>query len=237
MARIAIYDSGIGGLTTLAKLICNFEHCDFLYYADNANFPLGSKTQQQIEAIARQNALLLKKRCDYTIFACNTASSHLKDESIIKLLPPLDDLEPAKTLVLATDGTYNMLKIKERGFLTIHTPELASLITKAYLSVNIDYTLLEDIHKHIAFKLLNLKFQNIVIGCSHYIYLSDELKKLYPNVNVYDGNNKIVDTLKQSLSKTDSIGAVYFEFSKTNCYNQYVDILEKLLCDNTSNQV
>lgn len=231
MTRIGIYDSGIGGLTTLAKLILEFEHCDFLYYADNYNFPLGLKCEKDIERIVRESIFRLKGRCDYIVLACNTASSHTDDESVIKLLPPFENLNPQKTLVMATPSTTSRLKLSEQGYLTLDTPELASQITKMYFSKPSEKKyILDRIEESLCSRLLSLSPpENIVIGCSHYMFIESTVKKVCGSAKFFDGNEAIITKLKKVIQPTCNAGAVYFEFSGQNQFEEYVTILESLL--------
>ena len=46
---IGVYDSGIGGLTTLSVLMRRFPACGFCYYADNARMPFGTKPEAEVK--------------------------------------------------------------------------------------------------------------------------------------------------------------------------------------------
>jgi glutamate racemase len=231
MAKIGIYDSGIGGLTTLAKLIIQFEHCDFWFFADNANFPLGTRCESDLLGITADTVHKMSKECDFLVLACNTASSHTSDDLAIKLLPPLDGLNPQSTLVLATPSTVCRLKLKENGFLTIDTPELAADITKLYFTKDQKRLAMQkQIVDGLRQKLSDIpKPQTVVIGCSHYMFIADIVKKLCPDALILDGNSRIIERLKAVVTPTPRAGAVLFEFSGENRLSDYVEILEELL--------
>lgn len=89
MATIGVYDSGIGGLTTLKHLIQKFTGNDFYYLADNANLPFGSKSTEELTAIVNAGIAKLRKHTDMIVLACNTASSLTQDNDVYKLLPPV----------------------------------------------------------------------------------------------------------------------------------------------------
>ena len=107
MATIGLYDSGIGGLTTLKVLLEKFKGNDFFYLADNASHPFGTKRAKDLEEIVSSAVATLKSNCDYPVLACNTASSIYKDNDAIKLLPPLPpkNADLNKWLLMATDLT------------------------------------------------------------------------------------------------------------------------------------
>jgi len=74
---LLLFDSGVGGLSVLAETRALLPQASFLYVADSAGFPYGTKTE--IEIAARVPALLgrLAERFDprLIVIACNTAST------------------------------------------------------------------------------------------------------------------------------------------------------------------
>ena len=48
MRRIGVFDSGIGGLTTLGEIMCSLGGGDFVYLADNARAPFGLKSDTEL---------------------------------------------------------------------------------------------------------------------------------------------------------------------------------------------
>jgi glutamate racemase len=73
---IAVYDSGVGGLTVLHELLVQLPHEDFVYLADAARLPYGMRTQAELERFALECAEeLLARRAKLLVVACNTATS------------------------------------------------------------------------------------------------------------------------------------------------------------------
>ncbi len=105
MATIGVYDSGIGGLTTLKLLTENFGGNDFLYFADNLAHPFGTKNERELENIVNSGVEKLKNKCDLVVLACNTASTIYKQNDAIKLLPQIPN--DTKKLSVACNGVYN----------------------------------------------------------------------------------------------------------------------------------
>ena len=92
---IGVFDSGIGGLTVLYKLIEMFPKEDFIYVGDTINLPYGTKTSEQLrEIISGVAGYLNNLPVKSIVIACNTAttnSHHLKDEMD---LPIIGVIEP-----------------------------------------------------------------------------------------------------------------------------------------------
>ena len=73
---IAVFDSGVGGLTVLHELLVQLPHEDFLYLADAARLPYGTRTQAELERFALQCAEeLLARGAKLLVVACNSATA------------------------------------------------------------------------------------------------------------------------------------------------------------------
>src|SRR5579875_3165409 len=73
---IAVFDSGVGGLTVLHELLVSLPQEDYVYFADTARFPFGERTQAELKRFSRQIAdHLLGIGAKLLIVACNSASS------------------------------------------------------------------------------------------------------------------------------------------------------------------
>ena len=73
---IAVFDSGVGGLTVLHELLVQLPHEDFVYLADAARLPYGTRTQAELERFALQCAEeLLARGAKLLVVACNSATA------------------------------------------------------------------------------------------------------------------------------------------------------------------
>ena len=74
--NIAIFDSGIGGLSVLYQAKRMLPEAHFLYYADEDHVPYGEKTREQILTYTDEAVrFLLDQGADAIVLACNTATS------------------------------------------------------------------------------------------------------------------------------------------------------------------
>ena len=231
MTTIGVYDSGIGGLTTLKILEANFPFCNFYYLADNKNMPFGSKSKAQLASIVSSALKKLKAHSEIQVIACNTAST-LIDDYAIKLLPPTTT--SGKTLVMATPMTISHLQsdgqFADDRYVFADTPELASLV-EVYVSVGARKNCLnlKDLTRYLAPKLFEFKgVENVVLGCSHYLYVKNEISRILGAVSFVDGNSKIVETLKTMLSTTDEKGSITFDFTADDETSKYQKIYSLL---------
>ena len=99
--KIALFDSGVGGLSVLHHARKVLPKADFIYYADEAHVPYGEKTPEQIRGFLREiMGFFLEKGADAVVIACNTASSVMSKEFRAEFPLPIVAMEPAVKLVL-----------------------------------------------------------------------------------------------------------------------------------------
>jgi glutamate racemase len=73
---VAVFDSGVGGLTVLHECLVSLPHEDFAYLGDTARFPYGDRTPEQLLAFARElTGILLERRAKLLVVACNSATA------------------------------------------------------------------------------------------------------------------------------------------------------------------
>ena len=126
---IGLFDSGAGGLSALAFLRKAAPRADILFFADEANRPLGEKTAEEILAISRAAiARLTAAGCTHILLACGTASAvalpTLVRESPVPLYGVTDPLAAAcarawrtrggKILILGTRATVQSGALQEK---------------------------------------------------------------------------------------------------------------------------
>ena len=115
---IAVFDSGVGGISVLREMVKIMPHEDFLYYGDSKNAPYGTKTKEEVRNLTIQHVQeFLDAGCKAVAVACNTATSAAV-ATLREMYPdlPLVGIEPAlkpaalykehgKVLVMATPMT------------------------------------------------------------------------------------------------------------------------------------
>jgi glutamate racemase len=73
---IAVFDSGVGGLTVLHELLVQLPHEDFLYLGDTARFPYGERSPEELARFSAEIAEeLLRRRTKLLVVACNSATA------------------------------------------------------------------------------------------------------------------------------------------------------------------
>lgn len=129
---------------------------------------------------------------------------------------------------MATDATLESIPQKIKY---AQTSELATLIevhvahALRHDSI-IPSTLLPYLKKRIG------KFRgvdSVILGCSHYPYVCEQLRKILGDITFFDGNNRLVAELSECVSPLESESKITFAFTGENEEKKYAKILE-LLC-------
>lgn len=73
---VAVFDSGVGGLTVLHECLVSLPHEDFLYLGDTARFPYGMRSADQLLGFALElSDILLERGAKLLVVACNSATA------------------------------------------------------------------------------------------------------------------------------------------------------------------
>src|SRR5215208_758903 len=73
---VAVFDSGVGGLTVLHECLVSLPHEDFVYFGDTLRFPYGEREPEQLLEFSREIAdHLVSRGAKALVVACNSATS------------------------------------------------------------------------------------------------------------------------------------------------------------------
>ncbi len=210
--KIGIFDSGIGGITVLKEIIKVLPNEDIYYFSDSKNNPYGDKTDEEILKICYKIVEnLLEKNCKAIVIACNTASAKAATNLREKYVNiPIIAIEPAykmvydfaydkKTLVMATKGTIESEKFhKLYDKYNNHNTELLECVGLADI---IEEQNQQKIKKYLKDTLskYNGKVRNVVLGCTHYPLIENEIREVLGNVEFFNGAASLAKHLKNIL--------------------------------------
>lgn len=92
LPKIVVFDSGLGSLSIIKEIQKNVK-TDIVYFADQKNYPYGTKSQAQLASIIKRTIILLEKKFvpDIIVVASNTPSLmlNLQTNKIVDVKPPL----------------------------------------------------------------------------------------------------------------------------------------------------
>ena len=210
---IGFFDSGIGGLSVLHHALKILPRENFIFYADEDNVPYGTKSREQVlNLVDSAFKFLTAQNVDAIVVACNTATSVAVRAMREKYSLPIVGMEPAikkaldlfpnkKILVAGTEITISGEKIyklietlnAEKFSELKALPKLVEFAERQEFNSSQVENYLRGEFEPYDFK----NFSSIVLGCTHFNYFKDTIKKILPeHMKIIDGNE---GTLKQLI--------------------------------------
>lgn len=214
---IAVFDSGIGGISVLRELRRVLPNENFIYFGDTANAPYGVKTAQEVKSLTFSVYERLKSRgVKAFVIACNTATSvavsalreRYPDDIIVGVEPAL---KPAvlsskcpTVAVLATPLTLcedKFLSLLDRfGANARVIPFACAGLVEFIERGEIEGEELERFLDSLLSPLKEQKLDCVVLGCTHYPFVKDVIKKvLGGDVLIFDGSEGTALQTKRRL--------------------------------------
>ena len=215
--KIGIFDSGMGGLSLLHKALKYLPGEDYIYYADIANVPYGSKTPEQIREYS-SNAVefMLKSDCKAVVVACNTATSVAIEFLREKYTLPILGIEPAVKPAVTHEGHKRVLVMATP--VTVREAKLHLLISRLDAKADVDLMAMPDlvsfaereefgaeVENYIRARLgdtdLN-QYSGLVLGCTHFNNFKDVFSKIFPKETaIIDGSRATIRHLDDVLTE------------------------------------
>lgn len=202
---VAVFDSGMGGVSVLKELYRLMPDEDYLFFGDSANAPYGGRSVDEVRALTISHvAELLALGAKAVVVACNTATS-AAIQPLRERYPgiPIIGLEPAikpavegnpggRILILATDLTIRQGKCRrlmeryqnQAELIPLGAPGLMEFVERDQLHTpELDAFLRRLLAPYIARPV-----DAVVLGCTHYPFLQEDIASvLGSGVRFYDG--------------------------------------------------
>lgn len=215
--KIGVFDSGVGGQSVANAIKKALPDHKVVYRSDSKNIPYGDKPIQAIHVYVLPILNTLSNLgCEVIVIACNTVSTNLIEELRKEIDVPLIAMEPmikpaatkTKTKTIAVCATprtlesnrYNWLKNKYTKGITVIEPDCSDW---SYLieSKQIDNKKIEDVTN----RLCEQGADVIVLGCTHYHWIEDEIKQTAgKRAEVIQPEQAVINQLKVVISELAS---------------------------------
>ncbi len=217
---IAVFDSGLGGISVLRHLRRVMPQERFLYFGDSANAPYGTRTKEEVKALTFAAAeKLMGRGIKALVVACNTATSAAisdlrvayPDLIVIGIEPALklaaDKFPQGAIGVMATPMTLREQKFAalmarydgQNRVYKLPAPGLVELIESGKADSPEADALLKNL-----FAPLPEKLDALVLGCTHYPFAADSLRRvLGENVALLDGGDGTARETRRRLREAD----------------------------------
>ena len=218
---IAVFDSGMGGVSVLRELVKILPNEDYIYFGDSLHAPYGIKTLEEVRKLTISNAeLLFEQGAKALVVACNTATS-----AAVRILRekhpdiPIVGIEPAvkpavlckehpTVLVMATPMTireqkFQMLmgRFKDQAeIIPLPCPGLMDFVERGDLDG-------EDLRKYLTELLYGYhtcRIDAAVLGCTHYPFVRQQIQKILgPDTLIFDGGPGTAREMRRRLSEVN----------------------------------
>ena len=215
--KIAVFDSGVGGISVLKELMAIMPQEQFIYFGDSANAPYGTRTTQEVKVLTMNAAGMLYERgIKALVVACNTATAaaieQLREEYpdivVIGIEPALkmatDRFPRGHVGIMATQVTLREEKLEhlvgrfpDAKVERIPAPGLVELVEQGKAESPETEALLRKILSPYLGQL-----DAIVLGCTHYPFVRNAVRKvLGEEVTIVDGGAGTARHTKRCLEE------------------------------------
>ncbi len=216
---VAVFDSGVGGLTVLHECLVSLPHEDFVYFGDTARFPYGNREPGELLDFSRELAgRLLDDGAKLLVIACNSATaaaaaslrSELEDRvDVVTVVTPESRLAAQATTngrvgLLATTATVNsgayaraLAEVAPGAELhAVAAPDLAPLIQEGG---EVDERVIACVEEACA-PLIEAEVDTVILGCTHYPLVRPALqRRLGRGVTLVSSGEAIAQDVEERL--------------------------------------
>lgn len=223
-APVAVFDSGIGGLSVAREIRGTLPAEPILYFADTAHVPYGDRSAEWVrERCLGVGNWLQAQGAKALVVACNTASGAALEALREHLAIPVIGLEPAvkpavlaspggRVGVMATVGTLGsaryarLVAAHADGAVVIPQPcpGLADLVEEGEL----EGAVLDAALAPLVAPLREAGVDTVVLGCTHYVFVRDAVQRaLGPGVRLVDSGTAIARQTERVLRERGELRA------------------------------
>lgn len=218
---IAVFDSGVGGISVLRHLRQALPQERFLYYGDSANAPYGSRPTEEVRALTLAAVERLRQEAPIKalVVACNTATATAittlretyPELIVIGIEPALkvaaDHFPGGRIGVMATPVTLREEKFDHLlhrfdagcSITKIPAPGLVSLIEQGKVDDPETVALL-----HAILDPYRGKLDALVLGCTHFPFVSGAIARVLGEaVALLEGGGGTARETRRRLTEAD----------------------------------
>ena len=220
---VAVFDSGVGGLTVLHECLVSLPHEDFLYLGDTARFPYGDRSPEELLGFSRElAAILLARGAKLLVVACNSATAAalpaLRKElegrvPVVSVVTPESRLAAAATVngrvgLIATpatvgSGAYARALAEAAPGAELHAVASAELAPLIQEGGEVDHRVVACVDG-LCRPLGDSGVDTVILGCTHYPLVRPVLQRaLGRGVSIITSGEAIADEVHAKLLEAD----------------------------------
>jgi glutamate racemase len=207
-APLLFFDSGVGGLSVLGPTRALLATAPIVYAADSAGFPYGTKSEAELAARvpALLGRLVERYRPRLVVIACNTASTialqHVRSALDLPVVGTVPAIKPAAEMsksrvigVLGTEATVRQPYVDDLAakfaadcIIVRHgSPELVELAEAKLAGEPVTLDAVRAATEPMFAASSGGRIDTVVLACTHFPLLAEELEQAFPGVTLVDG--------------------------------------------------
>ena len=211
-APILFFDSGVGGLSVLAPTRALLPNAPIVYAADSAGFPYGKRSEAEIASRvpALLGRLVERFRPRIAVIACNTASTialeHVRSALELPVVGTVPAIKPAAEIsksrfigVLGTEATVRQPYVDDLAarfaadctLIRHGSPELVELAERKLRGEDVPAGAVRLAVQPLFEARGGERIDTIVLACTHFPLLEDELRSAFPGIAYIHGGEGI----------------------------------------------
>ena len=215
---IAVFDSGVGGISVLKHIHTLLPSEQLLYVADSKYAPYGNKTATDIQARCFEIAdFLITQNAKALVVACNTATAAAIDVMRMKYTLPIIGMEPAvkpaaaatKNGIIGVLATTGTLKSAQFAGLLESYGRNVKVVTQACVGLvecvergELNTASTKALIQQYTAPLLAEGADTIVLGCTHYPFVKDVIREIVGEaISIIDTGSAVAKQLKRQLEE------------------------------------
>jgi glutamate racemase len=222
---IGVFDSGLGGLTSVRELFRLLPAESVVYFGDTARLPYGSKSRETVTRFSLEIAsFLVRQNVKCLLIACNTASSYALDTVAQRIqVPVVGVIDPAAHAAvgaspggrigvigtLGTVGSNAYGRAVERllpgsSVISRACPLFVPLIEEGWM----DHAVTRTVAEEYLLELRNGALESLILGCTHYPLIAPLLRELMgPQVRLVDSGAEAARATATLLGERGQLAA------------------------------
>ena len=222
---IGVFDSGIGGLTSVRELFRTLPNESIVYFGDTARLPYGAKSRETVTRFSLEIAsFLVRQNIKSLLVACATASSHALEELKRRLdVPVIGVIEPAARAavsvsphgrigIIGTVGTVGSGAypaaieriVPGAAVISRACPLFVPLVEEGW----IDHAVTQAVAEEYLLEVRNGHLESLILGCTHYPLLAPLLGRLMgPEVTLIDSGAEAARAMARLLGERGQLAA------------------------------
>jgi glutamate racemase len=245
-----VFDSGVGGLSVLREVAALLPHVRLTYAADNAAFPYGLKTEDEL---VRRVSSVIRRLVDETgpdivVIACNTASTTALDAVRRFLAIPVIGVVPAIKPAAAASRTRTIGLLGTRAtvassytrtlvdrfadgcaVLTCGATELVEAAERKLQGCAVDPELVSSVLARLFGQPGGDRLDVVVLGCTHFPLLGPELARAAPQpVAWMDSGAAIARRVAALLGDSARVPAAFPPVSRLAIFTAQSDAVDRM---------